>query len=305
MRIHRGALSSRQRNRNTTPRTMRAPMGIALALLLSVGGLTAVATPSGADTAPAQGWAAGQLPLPSDANANPAVYSATVTCPVQNQCVTVGWYLDAAHNAPWGLIEMQNGSSLTAIQAPQPSNAGSGSNQSLELGSQLCGVAAQPCQAVACPAASIQNCVAVGDYENNVGTRQPLLETEVNGTWTARTAALPADADPSGQGSLLSIACASATSCVAVGRYLNAAGDEVGLIDTLTGTTWSAQAPPAPADTDLTSPTQFLGHVACASPTSCIAVGWYVSTAGSGSTAGLIDMLSGTTWTAIGGAGAN
>ena len=85
----------------------------------------------------------------------------------------------------------------------------------------------------------------------------------------------------------------SATSCVAVGRYLNWAANDVGLIDTLTGTTWSAQAPPAPADTDSTSPTQFLGHVACASPTSCIAVGLDVSTLGSGSTAGLIHMLSG------------
>ena len=63
MRIHRGALSSRQRNRNTTPWTMRAPMGIALALLLSVGGLTAVATPSGADTAPRAGVGGGPAPV--------------------------------------------------------------------------------------------------------------------------------------------------------------------------------------------------------------------------------------------------
>ncbi len=169
MRIHGGALSSSRRNEKHAPRAVRAPVGIALAVLLSVGGLTALATPSVADTAPPQGWASGQMPLPSDANANPQPYTASATCPVQNQCVTVGWYRDIANDAPWGLIEMQNGSSLTGIRAPQPSNAGSGANQNLELGSQMCGVAAQPCQAVACPTASIMNCFAVGDYENNVG----------------------------------------------------------------------------------------------------------------------------------------
>ncbi len=56
--------------------------------------------------------------------------------------------------SPWGLIETQNGTTWTDTEAPQPENAGSGSEQGLWIGSRQCGIY-EPCHAVSCPNASI------------------------------------------------------------------------------------------------------------------------------------------------------
>ena len=281
------------------PRGLRSRVrfgAIAVAAVVLTMGVLAPGGAASAASPPAQGWTTTEAPLPADAGTgatDPAVYTASSTCPGENGCLTVGWYNDTGGKT-WGLIETQSGTSWTETQAPQPANAGSGADQGLWLGSPSCGIA-QPCQAVSCPTTA--TCVAVGQYEDNLAHRDALLETDQNGTWTAQAAPLPADAGTGGPSSLLSVTCTSVTSCVAVGQYQNGAGHDVGLIDTLDGTTWSAQAAPAAPDANPASPTQFLGHVACSSSTSCAAVGFYDST--SAGTAGLVVTLSGATWTAM------
>src|ERR1700693_4188462 len=121
-------------------------------------GAVLVPAPAGAAAPPAQGWTTQQAPLPSDAGtagALPDVYTASSTCPTLGGCVTVGWYSDTAAH-PWGLIETQSGTTWTDTQAPQPSNAGSGANQALWLGSQSCGIInLNPCHAVSFPTATL------------------------------------------------------------------------------------------------------------------------------------------------------
>ena len=139
-------------------RARLAPFSGVVVLLAGLGFLLTPGTPAGA-APPSQGYTATEAPLPNDANANPNVYTATTTCPVPNGCVVVGWYSDTA-NRPWGLIEQQNGTTWTDTRAPQPNNAGSGTNQGLWLGSQQCGILGfeQLCHAVACPTATTLLC---------------------------------------------------------------------------------------------------------------------------------------------------
>lgn len=218
-------------------RARLAPFSGVVVLLAGLGFLLTPGTPAGA-APPSQGYTATEAPLPNDANANPNVYTATTTCPVPNGCVVVGWYSDTA-NRPWGLIEQQNGTTWTDTRAPQPNNAGSGTNQGLWLGSQQCGILGfeQLCHAVACPTAT--TCYAVGQYLDTAGNSEPVIETLSNGIWSSTEAPLPANPPPATDGGpnlpdafLMSVSCVSVTSCVAVGQYRDSSGNIQGLITT-------------------------------------------------------------------------
>lgn len=153
--------------------------------------------------------------------------------------------------------------------------------------------------AVACPSASA--CAAVGDYQNSAGHQEGLLVTGpgASGTsWKATQVPLPAGAATEPFVTMSSIACASASLCVAVGWYHDSSGNIQGLLVSGSGTSWKAtRAPlPAPAPAD---PQVFLKSVACASPSTCVAAGF-----SSGSTEPDEGLLltgpgtSGTSWTA-------
>ena len=277
--------------------------GVAI-LLAGLGFLLAPAAPVAA-APPPQGWTTTEAPLPADAGngtTDPQVYTASTTCPAANACVVVGWYQD--DNSPqtyWGLIEQQNGTSWTDTEAPEPPNHGTGSAQGLWLGSNDCGYNL-PCRAVSCPTTSF--CIAVGNYTDTGGYEEPVVETFSNGSWAATEAPLPNDtAMDSGptvfpDSNLYAVSCTSTSSCVAVGTYLNTSGHYVGLIETLSGTTWTATPAPepagaAPANSEF--PPRLVG-VSCASATSCVAVG--SSFDGSNFDHGVIETLTGSTWTA-------
>src|ERR1700722_13625613 len=76
---------------------------------------------------------------------------------------------------------------------------------------------------------SVGNCVAVGVSERSLfGPSTAVVAAESSGTWgpTATVTKLPAGANTSAGAivALGSVSCTSATSCVAVGEYQNAAG---------------------------------------------------------------------------------
>jgi hypothetical protein len=293
-------LTRRQGNATNDRGRARHPFGTGLSalvvLLAGLGFLVVPETPASA-APPAQGWSTTEAPLPSDAgngSTNPQVYQASAACAAQNSCTTVGWYNDTS-GQPWGLIEMQNGTTWTDVQAPQPNNAGSGSHQGLWLGSQNCGVGLLvPCQANAAPSPAVQ--FAVGSYITTTGGTQAVIETYSNGSWTALQAPVPSDASTSNPFAILvSITCTSTSSCVAVGQYFNTSNQTVPLIETLSATGWTAQtaSPPSGAASD---PQMFLGYVACSSASSCVAVGRYVP--GTGGLKPLMVTLSGGSWSA-------
>ena len=133
--------------------------------------------------------------------------------------------------------------------------------------------------------ASDTSCIAVGSHTQTLLGAEPLIETLSGTTWTPVTSGL----EPAGgiHGVLSSISCVSSTSCVAVGTYVFAGNNHV-LVDTLSGTKWTASEAALPAGAISAT----AGGIQCFSATSCLAVG--ASNLGS-----MAETLSGTTWSAV------
>jgi hypothetical protein len=211
-----------------------------------------------------------------------------VSCASTTSCVAVGSYQDT-NGFEYGLIDMWNGASWTAVQAPVPNNTGNDGDgdQDVSLVS------------VSCPSAGW--CVATGSYEDSSGHTFALLETLSGGAWTGVAAPQPSTiGGESTQDSFLeSVECLSTTSCEAVGSFEDASGFEYGLIDTLSGSSWSATAAPEPSNSGTDADTHqdgYLTSVSCSSNTSCAAVGQYDDTSGMASP--LMNTLSGASWSA-------
>jgi hypothetical protein len=136
--------------------------------------------------------------------------------------------------------------------------------------------------------ASDTSCVAVGSHTQSLLGAEPLIETLSGTKWTAVTTGL----EPAGgiHGVLSSVSCVSSTSCVAVGTYVFAGNNHV-LVDTLSGTRWTASEAALPGGASGAAG----GGIQCFTATSCLAVG--ASSAG-GAISSLVETLSGTTWTA-------
>jgi hypothetical protein len=219
-------------------------------------------------------WTASEAPEPANAPAtNQDAPLSAVACPSTSSCVAVGSYTDSSDNED-GLLVTGSGTSWTAAEAPSPTE---------EL------------SAVTCPA--VTSCVAAGDYISH-GYSAPLLVTGSGASWAATEAPLPPDAVGGQWGTGLSgVACLSTTSCVAVGSYTNgSAPDSAGLLETGSGTSWTATEAPLPAKPS-TSYIGYLSSAACAS-SACVAIGIYTAKVGNGVYQPMLVTGSGTTWKA-------
>jgi hypothetical protein len=129
---------------------------------------------------------------------------------------------------------------------------------------------------VSCTAAS--TCTAVGYTENGSGETFALAEVWNGTAWSTETTPLPAGATSS---ELEGVSCTSATTCTAVGYYVDSAGTPLTLAESWNGTAWSVQAGPTSVGG--------LNGVSCTSASSCTAVGVYDSST-------LAEAWDGTTW---------
>jgi hypothetical protein len=220
-------------------------------------------------------WTPTEAMLPADAGSPQFAELQSASCAADGSCVAVGSYFDASGNQQ-GLIDTEAGGTWTATEAPTP--AGSGAMQELAL------------DAVTCPSAG--SCTAVGDFVNDTGSQQGVIDALSGGTWTA-TDSVPTNAAVSTEGSLDAVSCGSPGACVAVGTYTDADDDGQGLVEALSGGTWSATSAPLPAGA-ATDPSVALQGVTCSSTGACVAVGSYTDT--SGVEQGLVETLSGGSW---------
>lgn len=231
-------------------------------------------------------WTATDLPLPQGADRSDYAQLYAIACPAQGVCVATG--RDEAQNGhSRAFIETLSGGSWTAVWAPLPAGAAP-SSATTTAGAYL--------NSVTCPAAG--SCVAVGMYtERGSSNTAVLIDTLSGGTWTAATAPLPADASADGQSAGLSgISCQTPGNCVAIGSYIGRGGARF-LAETLSAGTWTAAAPPLPADARAPQKgLTILDSLACQEVGHCVAVGSYQ--ASSGAIDGAIDTLSGRAWTA-------
>ncbi len=155
-------------------------------------------------------------------------------------------------------------STQTGIQAILPANAGAG--PAVSLSSVSCALPG--------------NCAAVGSYTDKFGGTQGLLLSESSGSWASGVeVSPPGDANLNFNVSPLSVSCASAGNCTAVGDYLDSPGDR-GLLLSESSGSWAAGVEASlPANANL-NPGVFLSAVSCASAGNCTAVGRYTDSAG-------------------------
>jgi len=225
-------------------------------------------------------WTSSEAPVPADASSSNQDADLTgLACSAAGSCIAVGSYNDINGNEQ-GLIETLSGGSWTASEAPAP--ASTWSNPYIGLQSPVCATAG--------------SCTAVGEYTDASGETEGLIETLSDGTWTPIEAPLPANAsyDSNGAG-LATLACPAATWCIAVGSYSDLNNNTQGLIETLSGGTWTASEAPQPANAATSDQYTALYSSTCAAVGSCVTTGFY--NYNNGNDDGLIETLSGGVWT--------
>jgi hypothetical protein len=142
---------------------------------------------------------------------------------------------------------------------------------------------------VACLDVSV--CMAAGTYTSPAGVDQPVIEkwTQRGGWKLSRLPSLPAGTSTA---TLTSIACSGREFCIAIGSYLAAGAsypDDTPFGFVWRGARWSLTALPEPAGAE----GALISGLSCATPTSCLAVGYFFTTPATG----LVEQWNGGTWT--------
>ena len=209
-------------------------------------------------------WETGvEATLPANATGEAAGLN-SVSCSSVGNCSAIGSYLDSSGNGPGLLLTETAGTWGTGVEATLPTNAAT-TEQFVDMASVSC--------------ASAGNCSAVGTYNNDTHSNDAVLLNETAGTWMPGVkAVLPANGAKDDQVDLHAVSCASATSCAAVGDYVDHAGNIRGLLLTRTADKWSKGLEavlPANATTEAPNQLGGLWSVSCASAGNCSAVGSY------------------------------
>jgi len=229
-------------------------------------------------------WTAARAPEPqgSGSGTNQDTVLESLTCPAVGTCAAGGWYKTTSGGEPAFVLTLAGGN-WTAFALTQ-THGGTATN------------ATGTATSVSCSGPG--SCVAVGAYQNVTGVHAPFITTLSGGSWKTMSAPLPSGAGSGnkGGGDLESIACQSAGTCTAVGNYELPTGGHLALVESLSGGTWTPATGPMPAGAPSGTTQQgVLASVSCPVSGTCTAVGSYVD--GTGRTLGLIDTLSGGSWT--------
>jgi hypothetical protein len=130
--------------------------------------------------------------------------------------------------------------------------------------------------AVWCTAAG--TCTAVGTFTETNGAQEGLLLNEVKGVWQSdQLAALPSNAAANPQVELNGLWCSAGPNCVAVGDYVDGAGNQQALVLTEQNGAWSTASEvklPAGAIAGGSQMAELNG-VWCSSASNCVAAGDY------------------------------
>jgi Subtilase family len=174
-----------------------------------------------------------------------ASYLGAVSCVSSAECMAVGEFEGTTKWLPF--TERWNGKEWSLQEPPAPKGGG------------LAGVACT----------SSTDCIAAGWSRNSAEKTVPLIEAWNGKEWTAQE--VPSPKEASGNGSLGSVSCTSASECIAVGSF-EKSGKVAPFAEKWNGKEWSVQELPLP--TGATAYTELYG-VACASSAECVAVGFF------------------------------
>ena len=229
-------------------------------------------------------WSATEAPLPANALAGNNSEAFSVSCPTDGSCVAIGTY-DNTSGGSDSFIDTLVGGTWTTMEAPVPSDALSEASADTFLKSIDC--------------TSAGSCTTFGAYKNAHGSGHPVgfFDTLAAGTWTPQVAPQPAGADAQQSVIPASLSCPSSGPCAAVATYTNAdSNSQAELLTRSASGAWSAQDAPLPTNTGTgANESSDLFGVSCSTGV-CVAGGAYEDTAAH--SRGLLDRLSGGTWTA-------
>ncbi len=199
---------------------------------------------------------------------------AGISCPAAQECMSAGvdYYLDR-YAAPG------NGDSFTLV------DAWNGSTWSIRPTPNLSGLLYNSLSGVSCGSSTA--CVGVGYYERADGSSVFFSETWNGAHWTIRPVPVPATATFS---RLTAVSCASATYCVAVGRYQTTSSPGMSSVSLIwNGSRWTMTPVAVPGGASTT----LLSAVSCTSSTFCTAAGWDEA---SGAGVTLVETWNGAHW---------
>lgn len=206
------------------------------------------------------------VPSPNAGTSNDSLMS--VSCVSASSCTAVGHYSGNSGFAQT-LAEAWNGTSWSIVPSPN-------------------GGVSDALSSVTCVSAS--SCTGVGDFVNNSGVWQTLIETWNGSGWSI----IPSPNSGTQDNFLTGVSCVSTTACMAAGWSLpNTLSVTQTLIEGWNGSTWSI----VPTTTTITS-VNYLSGVSCASPSSCTAVGEFITGRGSVSQT-LIEAWNGARWSIV------
>ncbi len=194
-------------------------------------------------------WSASDAALPKGAGAPQDLWLVKVACPKTGACYALGTnqqrsvYAEVLHKGKW-----------SAHSIPMPANAGWNAQFNIT--------------GLACPA--VGTCVGTAIYINVGNTVKSEIISLSKGKWTATTSPLPSGVAKTASIDLSSVACRSATACVAAGAYVSQKR-ELTMLVSGSGTSWKATTAPLPAKSQ-SAIAGFLQAIAC-SATACLAVG--------------------------------
>ena len=127
------------------------------------------------------------------------------------------------------------------------------------------------------------NCVAVGDATASDGTQLAIVQSQRTGVWSAvqpATFAAGIENTNPNEG-FAAVSCAAADSCVAVGWFLDAAGNQEAMTMTDVGGVWGTARPATfGAGVANAAPDALFTSVSCAAVGACTAAGQFYDVAG-------------------------
>jgi len=253
------------------------------------------------------GWVASMSPLPANPGALTQSLLHGISCTSATSCIAVGENYESSQGTPaQALMLTWNGTQWKATTPALPKNAAAGSSQVAFLnsvscaGTSVCSAVGQfvnsqnspegliltkiagvwkPFQILILGASLYQasctptkGCVAFGDYQNSAGDYSFLVSGS-GSSW--KHVLTPIPGNNVGNGGALSVACQASGACVVAGDYVDQNGENLGFIDTGSGTSWNTQTSPLPPTVSNFPPNVNLASASCPSTGACLIAGEY------------------------------
>jgi hypothetical protein len=214
----------------------------------------------------AEEWNGTSWQVLSTLNPGPDNDLTSISCPSAARCMAVGSSRNIARAYTGTLAEQWNGTSWTVLTTPDPGSAAPTPQFNVLSGVSCTGPAW---------------CMAVGDADE----RGPLYSGALAMVWNGTSWKQVRATNPGGNMEFDAVSCSGTSRCAAAGQYVHG-GNPVNVPqagDTLrpaagiwNGTSWTVRQLPPLAS----GQTGQLNGVACGSPSACMAVGEYITTAG-------------------------